>query len=409
MKAMFDRTVKILKTPEAQRDPVDQDRLVNYFVLQSGASIGLDKEKMTKLREARKPLTELEQSLPPFSRAQSMILEPSAPPTRLRVGGAWNSLGIEVQPGTPEFLPSQVLSPKANRLDLARWLVSRVNPLTARVWVMRAWQEFFGRGLAKTSEDFGIKGEKPTHPELLDWLAATFQDTGWGMKRMHKLIVMSASYRQQSRSRTELDSRDPENTLLARQARLRLPAESIRDSALAVSGLLNNEIGGRSVRPPQPAGVAELGYGNSVKWSPSTGKERYRRGLYIHFQRTTPYPMLMNFDAPDMSVVCSRRGRSNTALQALNLLNDEVFFEAARALAWRIEREAPESLAAKIEYGFRLCLSRAPTDIERTRLAAYHDRQAQLYAQESAGKDRLDPWVGLSRVLLNLDEFVTRE
>jgi hypothetical protein len=217
---------------------------------------------------------------------------------------------------------------------------------------------------------------------------------------------MSATYRQQSHSRKEIQSRDPDNALLARQARLRLSAESVRDAALRVSGLLDPRLGGPSVRPPQPAGVAELGYGNSVKWVASTGRDRYRRGLYIHFQRTTPYPMLMNFDSPDSNVACTRRSRSNTPLQSLNLLNDEVFFEAAQALAWRIEREAPAPLGERLAYAFLLAIGRQPAESERSRLAQYHDEQARIFAKESS---TLSPWLGVARVLLNLDEFITRE
>jgi hypothetical protein len=405
MKAMFDRTVKVIKTPAAKREPRDQERLIDYFVQRNSTSIGLDKDRLERLKELRKKIEELDHTLPPFSQAQVMVHDPSMGATRIRIRGAWNNQGIEVSSAPPAFLGGVAVAGTGTRLDLARWLVARDNPLTARVWMNRAWQEFFGRGLVKTSEDFGVKGEPPAHPELLDWLAAEFMDSGWSMKRMHKLIVMSAAYRQSSTSRPELEARDPENTLLARQSRLRLPAEAIRDAALAASGLLNTEIGGPSVRPPQPAGVAELGYANSVKWNASLGKDRYRRGLYIHFQRTTPYPMLMNFDMADMSVACTRRGRSNTALQALNLLNDEVFFESAVAMAWRIEREAGPGLGERINYAFRLALQRQPTGKERARLTAYHDWQALLAKQ---GND-LPAWVGLSRVLMNLDEFMTRE
>jgi len=177
---------------------------------------------------------------------------------------------------------------RKTRLDLAEWLVSPENPLTARVAVNRFWQELFGQGLVKTSEDFGTQGDRPSNPELLDWLAADFRDNGWGVKRLIKTIVMSSAYRQSSDVRKDLLTRDPDNKLIARQSRLRLPAEAVRDAALSASGLLWDEIGGPSVRPPQPKGVAELGYANSVKWAESPGRERYRRGLYIHFQRTTP-------------------------------------------------------------------------------------------------------------------------
>jgi hypothetical protein len=339
MKAMFDRTVRVMKTPPAERSPRDQRRLTDYFVFSNNTTVGLDKAKIERLKELRKKLTELNATLPPISQAPVMTDDPATPPTQIRVRGDWKQKGIAVESGVPAAL-TQVKADGASRLDLARWLVSPGNPLTARVWVNRAWNEFFGRGLVKTAEDFGKQGEKPSHPELLDWLAAEFMENGWSQKHLHKTIVMSATYRQSSKVRPELATKDPENVLLARQSRVRLPAETLRDQALAVSGLLNDDIGGRSFKPPQPVGVAELGYGGR-KWELSPGRERYRRGLYIHFQRTTPYPMLMNFDAPDMSVACSRRSRSTTPLQALNLLNDEVFFEAAKALAWRVAEETP--------------------------------------------------------------------
>jgi hypothetical protein len=249
----------------------------------------------------------------------------------------------------------------------------------------------FGIGLVRTSEDFGTQGETASHPELLDWLASDFVDNGWSLKSIIRRIATSATYRQSSHSRKELEQSDPENRLLARQNRVRLPAELIRDSALAASGLLNLAIGGPSVRPPQPAGIAELGYANSIKWRESKGMDRYRRGMYIHYQRTTPYPLLANFDAPDSNTACARRRRSDTPLQALNLMNDPVFYEAAGALADRLQNEAP---ADPLGYGFVLCLGRKPSDSERKRLA----RLASDGQFEAA-----------ARVLMNLDEFVTRE
>lgn len=233
---------------------------------------------------------------------------------------------------------------------------------------------------------------------------------------MHRLIVTSAAYRQSSKARPELRERDPENRLLSRQSRLRLPAESVRDGALAVSGLLNPIIGGESIRPPQPAGVAELGYSNSVKWPETKGAARFKRGLYIHFQRTTPYPMLMNFDAPDSNVACSRRSRSNTPLQSLNLLNDPVFFEAAQGFAMRAEKDCPSAAGERIGCMFELALGRTPAAKERERLARYLDEQATIFANDKdAAREAspLDPksapWVGVARVLLNLGEFITRE
>jgi hypothetical protein len=276
--------------------------------------------------------------------------------------------------------------------------------------------------LVRSSENFGTQGDKPSHPELLDWLAVEFPDHDWSMKYMQKLMVMSASYRQSSVVRKELEGRDPDNVLIARQARLRLPAESIRDEALAASGLLNTAIGGKSVRPPQPAGVAELGYAGSVKWPESKGPDRYRRGLYIHFQRTAPYPMLMNFDEPDSNTTCTRRSRSNTPLQALNLLNDPVFFEAAQALTARVLRETPADLPRRLDYAFELCLARPPAAHERARLIDYYEQQKKLLEKDPKAAESMQPfrpegadavdaaaWLGVSRVLFNLDEFITRE
>jgi hypothetical protein len=284
------------------------------------------------------------------------------------------------------------------------------------------WQEFFGRGLVRTSEDFGNQGDKPSHPELLDWLASEFMDRGWSMKTMHRLIVTSSTYRQSSKARKDLETKDPENELVARQTRLRLPAELVRDAALEASGLLNPAIGGKSIKPPQPAGVAELGYANSVKWVESDGMDRYRRGMYIHYQRTTPYPLLASFDAPDSNTTCTRRRRSDTPLQALTLLNDPVFFEAAQALAARVLRESPGPVNRRIDYAFELCLARQPSEHERQGLSSYYDRQLTTLRSDSKTANTLMPveldnttpeertaWVEIARALLNLDEFITRE
>jgi hypothetical protein len=288
--------------------------------------------------------------------------------------------------------------------------------------VNRVWQEYFGRGLVVTSEDFGRQGERPSHPELLDWLAGGFQQQGWSLKKLHSQIVTSATYRQSSRVGDELQSRDPSNALLARQSRLRLPAELIRDSALAVSGLLYPAIGGRSIRPPQPEGLTDLGYASQLRWQESQGKDRYRRGLYVLFQRTVPYPQLVNFDAPDSNVTTCRRTRSNTPLQALNLLNDSVFVEAAQALAARALREAPAQFNTRLQRVFRLALIRSPGPREEEWLAEYYRKQLQAMEREPALAAALAPaeasgatpaeaaaWTALSSALLNLDEFITRE
>ena len=327
-RAGYDGADKILKGSPDGRSKREQERLVDYFVGHGGPDFGRDKEIAAELKRAREDLSALNAAQPPYSQAPVMAADPAAPKTHIHIGGDYKNLGIPVDPNTPSFLPA-LGKENATRLDLAHWMVSRENPLTARVEVNRMWQEMFGRGLVRTSEDFGTQGEKPSHPELLDWLASEFVDGGWSMKAIIRTIATSATYRQSSAVRKDLQQRDPENELLARQNRVRLPAELVRDSALVASGLLNDTVGGRSVRPPQPPGVAELGYSNSVKWKESVGADRYRRGLYIHYQRTTPYPLLTNFDAPDSNTACARRRRSNSPLQSLNLLNDPVFYEAA--------------------------------------------------------------------------------
>ena len=239
---------------------------------------------------------------------------------------------------------------------------------------------------------------------------------------MERMIVTSATYRQSSKTRPDLAAKDPDNVLVARQSRVRLSAELIRDEALSASGLLDPAIGGPGIRPPQPAGVSEITYGGGLKWKESQGADRYRRGLYIHFQRTSPYPELVNFDAPDSRLSCTRRRRSNTPLQALNLLNDTVFFEAAQALAERTLREEPGDFESRASYAFELALSRKPNARELNQLTTYFEAQKVLFEKDQKsmalvapftpeGVSRTDmaAWVGLSRVLMNLDEFITRE
>lgn len=417
-RAMFDGERDILTGDRSKRPQREQDRLIGYFLENIGPEFSKDRAVTDSLKAARKELNALAAGLPVYSQAPVMAFDPTIPPSRIHLGGDYKNTGDVVEPNTPAVLPP-LGSEKHDRLALARWLVARSNPLTARVTVNRMWQELFGIGLVRTSEDFGTQGETPSHPELLDWLASEFMDHGWSMKHMVWLMVTSAAYRQTSHTRKDLESNDPENRLLARQARLRLPAELIRDEALSASGLLNPAIGGRSVRPPQPAGVAELGYANSVKWVESKGEDRYRRGLYIHYQRTTPYPLLSNFDEPDSDTACSRRRRSDTPLQSLNLLNDPVFFEAAQALAVRVLNEAPAP--KRLDYAFELCLGRTPSARERERLMRYLDSETTAFSADAKSAGRMEPvdvggaageraaWVAISRVLLNLDEFITRE
>jgi hypothetical protein len=316
------------------------------------------------------------------------------------------------------------------RLDLAHWLISPENPLTPRVTINRIWMHYFGRGLVETEEDFGTQGTLPTHPELLDWLAREFIRSGWSFKEMHKLIVTSSTYRQSSNSRPDLRDKDPRNLLLARQERVRVEAEIVRDAALSASGLLDRTIGGPSVKPPQPDGVYAFTQ-TAKRWTADTGNSRYRRGMYTLFFRSAPHPLFTTFDSPDFQTVCTHRGRSNTPLQALTVANDEAFLEFAQALAARSIREGeapaePSSaqINARIRRAFALALCREPSADELEILRGYYDRQradlsksddrikALLSADLSAASvapDAAAALVLVSRAILNTDSFITRE
>jgi hypothetical protein len=415
-----DNARKVLFLDPAKRNEVQQAAMLDVFLGSCSNLYPKEHCDALMLRELRASLNELAARLPQVSYAP-VLLENDAPPkTYIHVKGDWRDRGAEVQPGTLAVLPPMPAG-ETGRLALAHWLVSPDHPLTSRVAVNRMWQEVFGRGIVFTSDDFGTQGDRPTHPELLDWLAAGFMDHGWSMKQMVRLLVTSATYRQSSHARPELAAKDPENTLLARQSRLRLPAEAIRDEALYAAGLLDLRIGGRSVKPAQPKGVAELSYAGSVKWDESTGPDRFRRGLYIHFQRTVPYPQLMTFDAPAASLACTRRERTDTPLQALNLMNDPVFFEAAQGLAYRIVRDSG-GFRERLDRAYAITLGRPPTAREVERMGKYFDETSRGLAASPSTADALFPnrmegapqveaaaWVELSRVLLNLDEFITRE
>ncbi len=372
----------------------------------------------------------------------TLVMHEMAKPRRtyLFIKGDFTRDGGPVSPGVPAVLHPLAKGETTNRLDFAKWVVDSQNPLTARVAVNRVWQQYFGKGVVETENDFGTQGAVPTHPQLLDWLAVEFQKPGadggsrlgsgltgaaptasdgstqtpdarrqnsypWSLKHLHRLIVTSATYRQSSRARPELRVVDPNNKLLARQNRLRLDAEVVRDVSLSVSGLLSPKIGGPSVFPPIPDGVMSLG---QVKreWKVSAGEDRYRRGLYTFFFRATPPPALNVFDAPDAFSTCTRRIRSNTPLQALTLLNDAGFYEFAQSLAARVLHERLKSDAERIEYAFRTCLSRVPNATEKQRLT---ELLAQQIAAEPGEQKQLAAWTTVARVLLNLDETITRE
>ena len=319
--------------------------------------------------------------------------------------------------------PRGVGSRTPDRLDLALWLVDPANPLTSRVIVNQFWQHLFGRGLVNTPGDFGTRGEAPSHPELLDWLATEFPQSGWSRKAVIKLIVTSATYRQSSGVRRDLVERDPQNILLARQARFRLDSEIIRDNYLAAGGLLNNEIGGPSFRPAMPADILALGSAGAFSWKDSEGPDKYRRGLYVFAQRTVPYPVSMTFDQANPNETCTQRERSNTPLQALTLLNHGIFVESAQGLAQRMFRDKSIDPRRQIESGFELCLARKPNREELRRLEKLYDaelvtaqRQPESAAKLTVGLKvpptqvaGMSALITVAQVLMNLDEFVTRE
>ncbi|MEX2286186.1 MAG: DUF1549 and DUF1553 domain-containing protein [Planctomycetaceae bacterium] len=340
--------------------------------------------------------------------------------------------GQEVSPGTLAVLHRfEPKGERSTRLDLAHWLVDPRNPLTARVAVNRIWRHLFGRGIVSTVDNFGVMGEAPTHPELLGWLATEYVRLGWSRKAIIRAIVTSAAYRQSSRARAELAADDPDNSGVARQARFRVDAEVVRDLYLAAGGLLWPVVGGKSIRPILPPSVAEVSYASSVKWEVTPKPERYKRGLYVQIQRTVPYPSLTAFDCPDGVLVAPSRNRSNTPLQSLTLLNDPVFFECTQAMGRRILDEGPADDRGRLQFAARLALSRPLADPELARLeyllAGQRERfsgdaeKATQYAglplpdRESAtaaakaGPVETAAWVSVSSVLMNLDEFLTRE
>jgi Protein of unknown function (DUF1553)/Protein of unknown function (DUF1549)/Planctomycete cytochrome C len=341
----------------------------------------------------------------------TMVLDERPEPrlTTVQFGGDFLRKGPEVRPGTLGVLPNLPSMERGKtRLDLARWLVDGKNPLTGRVLVNRLWQHHFGQGLVETENDFGTQGTPPTHPELLDWLAGEFVRRGWSLKQMHRLLLTSAVYRQASIARVDAHQKDPRNLLLARQNRFRLEAEIVRDVSLAASGLLTSTVGGPGVFPPQPKGVYSLTQ-VPKNWVADLGTDRYRRGMYTFFWRSAPHPGLTIFDAPDATAACTKRNRSNTPLQALTLLNDEAALEAARAFAERVTRE-PGDDAARLAHAFRLVVSRSPSTREAAILArVLKDQRAALADETKADETERAAWVQLSRVLLNLDEFITRE
>jgi hypothetical protein len=389
----------------------------------------LEKYAPKPIQEAREEVVSLrrqrERLLDSFP--TTMVMEEMQPPreTRLLVRGAYDKPGGKVLPGVPSSLPALPRCDSINRLTFARWLVEPSNPLTARVAVNRYWQMFFGTGLVKTVDDFGSQGEWPTHPELLDWLATEFVRTGWNVKALQKTLVMSATYRQASKVSAALLQKDPENRLLARGPRARLSAEMVRDQALAVSGLLADKIGGPSVKPYQPEGLWRDLSGTD-DYVPDKGEGLYRRSIYTFWKRAVAPPLMITFDAATRETCTVRETRTNTPLQALTLMNDVTFVEAARALAQRMMSEGGPAPEDRLGLAFRLATARQPKPNEQAILLADLQHHLQEYRKdqkaavklinqgESQINERLDvselaAYTAAASLILNFDETITKE
>lgn len=376
---------------------------------------------------AARDLHEVEARLKSLTAAQALVMgrAPAPRESHVFIRGSFLAPGEPVTPGVPAVLRNVAGTPSSgDRLGLARWIVDPANPLTARIHVNRVWARLFGRGLVETEDDFGIQGDEPANRELLDWLASEFVRNGWSQKQLLKTIVSSATYRQSSRVSSEALERDPYNKLLSRGARHRVDAETVRDVALAASGLLSSKMYGSSVFPPQPPGIWTQIYSGD-RWSESQGEDRYRRGVYTFARRTSPYPTFVGFDAPSREVLCSRRPRTNTPLQALTTLNDPQFIEAAGALAVRMMREGGSEVRSRLSRGVRLTLGRPAEAAELDRLEALYRSSVETFGANAAeagallksamvtprgGESReLAAMVVVANVLLNLDEAITRE
>jgi mono/diheme cytochrome c family protein len=413
------RVREILAIPHDQRSPSQTAAVFSYW-----------RTAVPEWKEENDKIEALWHEHPEGS--SQLVLEDRDTPrtTHVLKRGDFLKPGDAVTPGVPSFLHPLPDNTPLTRLTFARWLVDRRSPTTARAIVNRVWQNYFGTGLVSTPEDFGTQGAAPSHPELLDWLAVELMDSGWSLKALHRLIVSSAVYRQSSRVTPELLSRDPANRLLARGPRLRVDAEIVRDVSLAASGLLNDKVGGPSAFPPLPKFMVQppVSYGPKV-WNDATGPERYRRALYTFRYRSVPYPALEAFDAPNGDAACVRRSRSNTPLQALTGLNEPVFVECAQALGLRTLQDGGKTDNERVVYAFRRCLTRTPTATETAELLSLVQKQRQRFTQPGAKPLDLavaDPakppklpegttaadlaaWTVVARVLLNLDETITKE
>ena len=398
----------ILARPQSSWSLQEREQLLQQFL-----------SVTPQLAEARQNITQLQEQLPPLPTTMIMQERP-ADNQRLTFRhhrGEYLSEREEVSPGVPALFPPLDEEPGANRLGLAYWLVSDRNPLTARVAVNQAWQAFFGTGIVESSGDFGTQSDPPSHPELLDWLACEFVDQGWSLKHLHRLIVTSQTYRQSASVPAESRQSDPSNRLLGRAPRIRLEAEVIRDLMLSASGLISLDMGGPGVYPPQPASVTALAY-DSTPWSASPNQDRYRRSLYTFSKRTAPFAAYAVFDATSGETCTAKRDRSNTPLQALTLLNDEMYLEMGRSLArhaFQVGNQVPNECATAI---FRRVLTRPPTTNELGQLISFYDAQlrrlqagelsATAIGRDEETSDELAAWIMVARLVMNLDEAVTK-
>ena len=437
---------RIISLPAKERTGAQEQEVLRYF-------ISIDEKSAV----AKKAIEEAIKDWPDSTTSLALAVRSTPRETKIFKRGDWKNKGEIVTPDTPSFLHPFPKDAPRNRLGLAQWVVSKENPLTARVIVNRIWQQYFGQGFVASPEDFGTRCEVPSHPELLDWLALAFRDGSgltrystrsgsdlvpregdpvatahgtvpsvWNLKALHKLIVTSATYRQSSKITPELQEKDPYNHWLARAPRLRVEAETIRDLSLSAAGLLSHKIGGAPVFPPIPDGVLDLAFGGAMKWETSKGEDRYRRAMYTFWKRSVPYPSLSTFDAPNADVSCPRRISSNTPLQALTTLNDKLFMEAAQGLALRVWKEGGDDDRAKLIYAFQLCTSRKPDKLEEQELLTmlqteyenFKGKTASAVYVSAADLENIPPdvdlhkvaaWTMVVRVLLNLDEMITRK
>jgi hypothetical protein len=421
--AAFARTpspvLAILKMPAEKRTEAQRKEVERHYLASVAPELAPSRERLASLK---KELADLkpETTVPVLSE----LAENARRKTKIQMRGNYLDLGPEVTEGVPEAIQPLPAGAPRDRLALARWLVNDDNPMTSRVVANRAWEQVFGSGLVPTSEEFGSQGEPPTHPELLDWLATDLVAHHWDLKQLLRLLVTSATYRQASKVTPDGLRIDPANQWLARGPRFRLSAETVRDQALAVAGLLSPKMYGPPVRPPQPSSGLSAAFGGGIDWQTSMGDDKYRRALYTTWRRSNPYPSMATFDAPNREVCTVRRTRTNTPLQALVTLNDPVYVEASQALARRMAGAGKERLE-KIRLGVKLCLSREPTDREVERLGKLYDETHAKFAGDldkarklateplgpaAEGSDLADlaAWTVVANVLLNLDETLMR-